>query len=132
MKFHHIGIATNNINDSISKYLLFGYNQTTVKYFDPIQNVHITFMEKDNSPMIEFVEPVDEKSPILNTLKKNGTIPYHICFEVDDIHSEVEQLKKNKFILISKIVPAIAFNNRLVCFLYNKESGLIELLNKKA
>jgi methylmalonyl-CoA/ethylmalonyl-CoA epimerase len=130
MKFHHIGIATYNINDSISKYLLFGYNQITVKYFDPIQNVNITFMEKDNSPMIEFVEPVDEKSPILNTLTKNGTTPYHFCFEVDDIHIEVEKLKKNKFILISKVVPAVAFNNRLVCFLYSKESGLIELLNK--
>jgi methylmalonyl-CoA/ethylmalonyl-CoA epimerase len=130
MNFHHIGIATYNINESISRYLLFGYNQTTSKYFDPIQNVNIAFMEKDNSPIIEFVEPVDENSPILNTLKKNGTTPYHICFEVDDIHSEVEKLKKNKFILISKIVPAIAFNNRLVCFLYNKESGLVELLNK--
>lgn len=130
MNFHHLGIATNNIEDSISKYFIFGYEQFTEIYFDPIQNVYITFISKKNSPMIEFVAPVDQNSPILNTLNKNGTTPYHICFEVDDIYSEVEKLKKLKFIMVSKIVPAIAFQNRLVCFLYSKESGLIELLNK--
>ena len=87
-------------------------------------------MEKANSPCVELVAPVNQESPIWNTLNKNGTNPYHFCYEVDNIVQEVDKLKKMKFILISKIVPAVAFNNRLVCFLYSKESGLIELLNK--
>lgn len=130
MNFHHIGIATSSIEETTKKYNLFGYHISTDKFYDPIQNVYITFMEKLNSPRIELVAPVDQDSPILNTINKNGTTPYHLCYEVDDIKKEVETLKKMKFILISKIVPAVAFNNRLVCFLYSKESGLIELLNK--
>lgn len=130
MEFHHIGIATNNIDDTVNKYNVFGYTKTTEVFHDKIQNVFITFMEKPNSPRIELVAPVDQDSPILNTLKKNGTMPYHICYEVSDILEEVEKFKKLKYILVSKIVPAIAFENRLVCFLYSKDSGLIELLNK--
>jgi methylmalonyl-CoA/ethylmalonyl-CoA epimerase len=130
MNFHHIGIATNNIEETTKKYNLFGYQTSTDTFFDPIQNVYITFMEKLNSPRLELVAPVDQDSPILNILNKNGTIPYHFCYEVVDIVKEVEILKKMKFLMVSKIVPAVAFNNRLVCFLYSKESGLIELLNK--
>ena len=57
-------------------------------------------------------------------------MPYHTCYEVVDIEVEIKKLKKNGYIQVSKTVPAIAFENRLVCFLYNKNIGLIELLNK--
>ena len=130
MNFHHIGIATHDIEETTKKFNLFGYQSSTDKFYDPIQNVYITFMEKLNAPRLELVAPVDQDSPILNTLNKNGTTPYHFCYEVDDIVKEVETLKKMKFLMVSKIVPAVAFNNRLICFFYSKESGLIELLNK--
>ena len=130
MNFHHIGIATHDIEETTKKFNLFGYQSSTDKFYDPIQNVYITFMEKLNAPRLELVAPVDQDSPILNTLNKNGTTPYHFCYEVDDIVKEVETLKKMKFLMVSKILPAVAFNNRLICFLYSKESGLIELLNK--
>ena len=130
MNFHHIGIATHNIEETAKKYNLFGYKTSTDIIFDPIQNVYISFMEKPNSPRLELVAPENQDSPILNILNKNGTIPYHFCYEVDDIVKDVDILKKKKFLMVSKIVPAVAFNNRLVCFLYSKESGLIELLNK--
>ena len=130
MNFHHIGIATHNIEETIKKYKLFGYQVSRDTIFDPLQNVYITFMEKLNSPRVELVAPVDQNSPILNTLNKNGTMPYHFCYEVDDIEKEVDNFKKNKFLMVTKILPAVAFDNRLVCFLYSKESGLIELLNK--
>jgi methylmalonyl-CoA/ethylmalonyl-CoA epimerase len=130
MRFHHIGVATSNINQTAKNFNLFGYEIVSEEIFDPIQNVYIAFMEKDGSPRVELVAPVNENSPILNTINKNGTIPYHFCYEVDNIVEEVNRLKKLKFILISKIVPAVAFENRHVCFLYNKDAGLIELLNK--
>ncbi len=130
MRFHHIGVATNNIAMTAQQYSIFGYQILSEIIFDPIQNVYIAFMEKEGSPRVELVAPVNEYSPILNTINKNGTTPYHFFYEVDNIVEEVKKLKKLKFILISKIVPAVAFENRLVCFLYNKDAGLIELLNK--
>jgi|TARA_B110000908_G_C9798701_1_gene247696 methylmalonyl-CoA/ethylmalonyl-CoA epimerase len=129
MIFHHIGIAVNNIENAQKSYEKLGYKMT-LTIIDPIQNVKLCFLDKSDSPIIELVCPVDDKSPVVSILKKNGAMPYHTCYEVVDIEVEIKKLKKNGYIQVSKTVPAIAFENRLVCFLYNKNIGLIELLNK--
>lgn len=81
-------------------------------------------------PRIELIEPVDEKSPVYKILQKSGVTPYHICYEVENIQREIDRLKKEKFLPISKPVRAIAMNNKLICFLFNKNIGLIELVEK--
>ena len=129
MKFHHIGVAVNSIENAQSLYEKLGYKMSK-KLNDPIQNVKLCFLNKINSPTIELVCPLDDKSPVVNILKKNSATPYHTCYEVADIENEIKELKKERFVQVSKIVPAVAFENRLVCFLYNKNIGLIELLNK--
>ena len=129
MIFHHIGIAVNNIEKAKILYENIGYT-VTHSVFDPIQNVKLCFLDKSDSPTIELVSPIDEKSPVVSILKKNNSMPYHTCYEVNDIHLEIKKLKQNGYLQVSKISPAVAFENRLVCFLYNKDIGLIELLNK--
>lgn len=129
MEFHHIGIATKDIEKSSHVYSLFGYKVGN-KIFDPIQKVELCFLEKVGFPIIELVSPVEESSPVNNMLNKNGTIPYHTCYVVDDLVAEILKLKKEKFIVVVSPVKAIAFDNKRVCFLYHKMSGLIELLEK--
>lgn len=130
MDFHHIGLATENINNSIEVYKSFGYTATKI-ICDPLQEVNIAFLEKLNSPIIELVEPINDSSPVISILKKNGTIPYHFCYEVTNIDEAILLLRKSKFILTKKPMPAVAFDGRKVAFLYNSFSGLIELLEKK-
>jgi methylmalonyl-CoA/ethylmalonyl-CoA epimerase len=129
MEFHHIGIATKDIEKSSYIYSLFGYKAGN-KIFDPIQKVELCFLEKVGFPIIELVSPVEESSPVNNILNKNGTVPYHTCYAVDDLVAEIVKFKKEKFIVVVSPVTAIAFDNRRVCFLYHKMSGLIELLEK--
>jgi methylmalonyl-CoA/ethylmalonyl-CoA epimerase len=129
MKFHHIGIATQNIEATSEAYQLLGY-LPTLRIKDPIQKVDLLFLEKDNAPVLELVAPTEETSPVNNILKKSGTTPYHTCYEVDVIEDCIAVLKKNKFIVVVKPVEAIAFEGRKVCFLFHKNSGLIELLEK--
>mgnify|MGYP006074581307 FL=1 len=129
MIFHHIGIAVNNIENAQKSYEKLGYKMT-LTIIDPIQNVKLCFLDKSDSPIIELVCPIDDKSPVVSILKNNNAMPYHTCYEVFDIDLEIKKLKKNGYIQVSKTSPAIAFENRLVCFLYNKNIGLIELLNK--
>ena len=57
--------------------------------------------------------------------------PYHICYELDNINDGILKLKLKKFVPLSKPVPARALNDRLICFLYNRDVGLIELLQKE-
>jgi len=127
--FHHVGIAVESIEKTAILFTEAGYKMTTV-VFDPKQNVNISFLEKDGSPLLELVEPVDEKSPVRNILNKVGVSAYHFCYEVGNLNDSIAQLRKKKFMLLVKPVETVAFDGRKVCFLYHRETGLTELLEK--
>ena len=61
-------------------------------------------------------------------INKNGVIPYHTCYSVDDLNESVKLLTTKNFRQISKKIKAKAFNNSLIQFLYNPNAGIIELL----
>jgi methylmalonyl-CoA/ethylmalonyl-CoA epimerase len=114
MQFHHIGIAVNDMDQAIQLYRQLGYSCSEV-INDPIQNVNLCFLEKENSPLLELVAACSELSPVSTVLKKNGATPYHTCYEVEDIDEAIMNLKKQRFIPLGKPVPAVAFDgNRVV------------------
>ena len=132
LQFHHIGIATSDLENSISLYENLGYIiQGLRTVIDPIQKVELAFMFRENHPLIELVSPLDDNSPVKSILNKMRTTPYHTCYEIPIIEETIKDLKKQRFILIQKPTPAIAFNNRKIAFLFHKNSGLIELLEKQ-
>ena len=131
-KFHHIGIATHNIVATVKYYTDAGYTASEIIY-DPIQNVSICFLSKKEQPLIELVAPpstADTESPVSKIIKKSGVSLYHICYEVNDIETAIFQLKKKKYLPLSIPVNAVAFDNKKIVFLYNRDVGLIELLEQ--
>jgi methylmalonyl-CoA/ethylmalonyl-CoA epimerase len=127
MEFHHLGVATGNLKKSIEIFIKLGFISDKI-IFDEIQKVNICFMRKTGHPDIELIEPADDKSPVLDILNKVGTTPYHLCYFTNDILQDIMELKKNRFILVVKPVEAKAFNNKKICFCYNKDFGLLELV----
>ena len=129
LTFHHIGIACISIEESASFYTLQGYTCSEIIY-DPIQNVHIAFLAFQDHimPCIELIAPHDDTSPVCKNLQKNGVSPYHICYETTNLERSILELKKQKFIIVSKPSPAVAFGGHKCCFLFNKNVGLIELV----
>lgn len=127
-KFHHVGIATPSIEKTSRYYLDAGY-ACTEPVVDPIQDIRISFLTKAGMPTFELLEPVDEHSPVVKFLadSKGGATPYHICYEVPDIDVAIKDLRRLRFIPLSRPVPAVAMGGHRVCFLYNKDVGLIEL-----
>ena len=128
LRFHHIGIAVFSIEQTKPFYENLGYKATPAIY-DPVQNVNICFLEKSGEVLLELIEPHDETSPVNDILKKNGVAPYHNCYEVDDLEAAIAELRKQRFVVVRKPEKAIAMGERRVCFLYNKNVGLIELVN---
>ncbi|MCL1947573.1 MAG: lactoylglutathione lyase, partial [Chitinivibrionia bacterium] len=63
-------------------------------------------------------------------IEKSGVSPYHICYETENIENAINELKKKKYLLLARPVNAVALNDRKICFLYNKEVGLIELTER--
>ncbi|MEL5892862.1 VOC family protein [Bacteroides sp. GD17] len=130
LKFHHIGYVTDSIADTSVLYLQAGYQVSPI-IEDDIQRVKICFLTKQDFPKIELVEPVDERSSVNKILKKNGVSPYHVCYEVDDIKNVFNELTENQgYIPLFRPVEAVAMENKLICYLYKKETGFIELVNK--
>lgn len=131
MKFHHLGVAVKNINETAAVYVAGGYNQSEI-IFDPEQNVNICWLTKQGMPVVELLEAVDESSPVNKTLEKNGVTPYHTCYVVDDIEQTIKDLRRMKYVVVSKPVGAVAIHGCRVSFLYNKHVGLIELVESPA
>ena len=131
MKFHHIGVAVKDISATATVYVTGGYKQSDT-IFDPIQNVNICWLTKENMPVVELLEPVDETSPVNKILEKNGVTPYHTCYIVDEIELAMKELRKMKYIVVSKPAEAVAIHGCKVCFLFNKNVGLIELVESPA
>jgi len=132
LKLHHIGIVVENIQKSLgelTKYL--DFESTTVPSLVGSQKVNICFL-KTNNVFLELIEPAEENSPISNFIKKGGGF-HHLCFEVDDIHLELEKMKKNGARIVVDVVKG--FEERLTAFVMldmkNTNCDLIELAEKK-
>jgi len=132
LKLHHIGIVVENIQKSLgelTKYL--DFESTTMPSLVGSQKVNICFL-KTNNVFLELIEPAEENSPISNFIKKGGGF-HHLCFEVDDIHLELEKMKKNGAHIIVDVVKG--FEERLTAFVMldmkNTNCNLIELAEKK-
>ncbi len=123
-----MGVAVESLERSVGVFSDAGWAATEAVY-DPVQRGNIVFLTKnDGSPMIEMVEPVDDASPVKNILKKVGVSAYHFCWQTADLEAAVATLRKKKFVVVVKPVPAAAFDGRRICFMYHRDTGLVELL----
>lgn len=129
-RFHHIGYVTDSIANTSSIYMQSGYQASPIVE-DSVQRVKICYLTKKDYPKIELVEPIDERSSVNKILKRNGVAPYHVCYEVDDINLAFDELTDVQgYIPLFRPVEAAAMDNKLICYLYKKEVGFIELVSK--
>jgi len=131
LKLHHIGIVVKNIQDSLGELTQFlSFESTTIPALVPSQKVNVCFL-KTNNVYIELIEPAEENSPLSTFTAKGGGF-HHICFEVNDIHKEVEKMVKNSARLVVK--PVKGFDDRLIAFLLlnmkNTNCRYVELMSK--
>jgi methylmalonyl-CoA/ethylmalonyl-CoA epimerase len=132
LKLHHIGIVVKNIQESLGELTQFlSFESTTVPSLIGSQKVNVCFL-KTNNVYIELIEPVVGNSSISDFAKDGGGF-HHLCFEVDDIHKEIEKMVKKNARLI--VEPVEGFDDRLIAFLIlnmkNTNSNLIELVEVK-
>lgn len=126
--FHHIGVAVNDIETTAQFYDLTGWVRIIETSYDTCQNVRACFYSKDGFPTVELIEAVDETSPMTKILAKTGVGPYHFCYGVDNMEDSIKKLKSLRFMPTSRPVPSTGMPGRRVCFLYNRNYGLIELV----
>ena len=129
LKFHHIGIATKNIEKCAAVYIKLGYQISEIKT-EPTQNVKIAFLSKFDSPVLELVEPLIADSPISRIVQQSGTTPYHTCYEVENIFETIDELEDLNFRPLFEPTKTEAMENGYFCYLFSVDIGLIELYQK--
>jgi methylmalonyl-CoA/ethylmalonyl-CoA epimerase len=123
MKFHHIGIATKNISETLD-WVCNQFKIVTVsdKIYDKNQDAYLQMIETSDVNIELVSGNIVEKF-----VKKNITY-YHICYEVYDLDKSILEFQKS--IVISKPTEAVLFNNRRVAFIMTP-IGIVELLENK-
>jgi len=91
------------------------------------QKVDVAFMSLEGTN-IELLKPTDHESGVAKFLDKRGPGMHHICFEVDDIETALDELRRADVPLIDKI-PRTGHGGKKYVFIHPKGTGgvLVEL-----
>ncbi len=123
MNFHHIGIATKNIEKTL---------EWVTEHFQII-NISGKVYDENQDAYLQMIETTDVNIELVSgnivekLIKKNITY-YHVCYEVDNLQEAMKSFKKS--IVISNPAKAILLDNRKVAFLLTP-IGIVELLEMK-
>lgn len=126
-KFHHIGNAVKDIESVRQMYVKAGYEVSAI-IEETTQRAKVAYAQKDGFPLMELLEPIDDKSHLNNILHRSGCGPYHICYSVENIQIAIEELKKERYLPLFKPVSGHGLGDALTVFLYNANIGLIQLV----
>ena len=129
LEIDHIGYAVKDIEKSAALYIAAGWKLSPI-YEEQVQRAKIAFLTKPGMTTIELVSPLEGESPVDKFLQNGGVQPYHICYIVQDVWETAEALHEEGFMPLFMPVASCSMENRLICYLYNKNVGLIEIVNK--
>ncbi len=116
---HHIGLAVQDIATAWPAVEIFE---------DRLQKVKVAFVLL-NGQNIELIEPLSEDSPVSQSLRKGSKL-VHLCYSVDDIDDAIAHGTARSYRCIGKPVPAVAFDQRRIAWLFHREFGLFELVER--
>jgi methylmalonyl-CoA/ethylmalonyl-CoA epimerase len=127
IKINHIAIAVNNIEEAANFYqTILGLKLSGLEVVTD-QKTRVGFLKIGESN-IELIQPAERDSPLVKFLETKGQGIHHICFEVDDVESEVKSLLEKGALLIDQ-KPRSGAHNTKVAFIHPRSSSgvLIEL-----
>lgn len=129
IEFHHIGIATRDIEREFNSYKLVGYTKETDVFVDEIQGVIGRFIKSNyNGPRLELLQNFQD-SKTLSTFLDRGVKLYHFGFLVENFDRYISFFLKQQCFIVRKEAVSSYFGKRIV-FIMMKNSFIIELIEK--
>jgi len=128
MTLDHVGIVVRSLAEGIEQWeTMFGYRQMTARVVNTRQKVGVVFMEKDGSPLVKLIEPVDETSSVHRFAKGGGGL-HHLCFRCNHLPSEIARLEGAGARLITPPEPGEAFEGEDIAFVFAGQGLNVELI----
>ncbi len=128
LEFHHIGVATKNIQKELSIYTLMGYKKEDDFFEDEAQGIRGLFIVKEGHPRLELLENLQGSNTLDKQIENNQKL-YHTAYYVDDIEKVIDLFLLNRAKMISPLKKSVYFKKR-ICFLMLPNMSMIELLER--
>ena len=131
LKISHIAIAVEDLEVAKKAFETLVGNKVEVIEEVPDQKVRVGMIPVGES-RLELAGPTDPSSTISKFIEKRGEGIHHICFEVEDIKSELSRIKAAGFQLIDEH-PRLGADGHLIAFIHPRTTGgvLVELSEKQ-
>lgn len=130
-KLEHIGIAVKDLDAANALFAkLFGKPHYKTEEVEK-EGVRTSFFDLGNVK-IELVAATRPDSAIAKFIEKRGEGLHHLAFESEGIETEMQELKKKEFTLLSE-KPFAGADNKNVAFIHPKTTShvLIELCQER-
>jgi len=130
MKIDHLGIAVRSLKDALPFYRdLLGLELAGTEVVDD-QGVTVALLPAGDS-RIELLEPLSEESVVGRFLARRGEGLHHICYEVEDLQSKLDEFGARGVKLLDGY-PRRGAEGKLVAFLHPASANgvLVELVEK--
>jgi methylmalonyl-CoA epimerase len=130
-KIDHIGIAVKSVREVKELFKsLFNLNPDFEEEVDDQKVKVIGF--KVGQSNLEFIEPLNDQSPISNFLEKRGEGLHHIAINVDNIENILRQFKSHKLELIDE-EPRKGAEGKKIAFVHpNSFNGILLELTQES
>lgn len=130
-KVDHIGIAVNNLDESVKFYQdILGLELHGTEVVEE-QKVKVAFLPIGDTE-VELLESTSPDGPIAKFIEAKGQGIQHIAYRVDDIEAALEEMKAKGVRLIDE-KPRYGAGGARIAFLHPKSTNgvLIELCERK-
>lgn len=122
MKLDHIGVAVLDLEVARKLYKdVLGFAVGEVEEL-PERKLRICMVKVGQEANIELLFPTDPETPVAKFLESRGGGVHHVCYQVDNIHKKIEELKAAGVRLIDEM-PRPGAHGKLVAFLNPKSTG---------
>lgn len=120
-KIEHIGIAVNNLEESIAKYETILQTPCYKREIVLSEHVETAFFIVGESK-IELLGALNNEGPVASYLEKKGEGMHHIAYEVQNIKDEMKRLRAEGFRVLNE-EPKLGADNKWVCFVHPKDAN---------
>ncbi|MCL2164613.1 MAG: methylmalonyl-CoA epimerase [Oscillospiraceae bacterium] len=130
LKVDHIGVAVNNIEESLELYsAVLGLQPIGTEIVEE-QKVKVAFLPVGDTE-IELLEATEPDSPVAKFIESRGQGVQHIAFRVENIDLAIAEMKAKGMRLIDA-APRYGAGNAKIAFMHPKSTNgvLIELCER--